>query len=57
LKALGNTVIILNTLDVVKDLFEKRGNNYSDRVVLAMAGEMMGLDQVGLFLLRAFVTS
>ena len=31
LKLLGTSVIILNSIEAVNDLFEKRSSNYSDR--------------------------
>ncbi|KAK2466588.1 hypothetical protein APHAL10511_001450 [Amanita phalloides] len=44
-QALGKTVVVLNTLDVCKDLLMKRSVKYSDRPPLVLAGEMVGWDQ------------
>lgn len=38
--------MVLNKLSVINDLFDKRGDNYSHRPVLAVLGGLMGLDQV-----------
>jgi len=43
-EALGNGILILNTLEVVNDLLEKRATLYSDRPGFVMVGELMGLD-------------
>ncbi|TFY62807.1 hypothetical protein EVG20_g6561 [Dentipellis fragilis] len=45
LHGLGNSFLVLNSLDAVTDLLEKRGAVYSDRPVFAMVGELMGLDR------------
>ncbi|KAI0644111.1 cytochrome P450 [Trametes meyenii] len=42
---LGNSILVLNSMDAVSDLLEKRGNIYSDRPHLMVVGEMMGLAQ------------
>ncbi|EIM81797.1 cytochrome P450 [Stereum hirsutum FP-91666 SS1] len=42
---LGRSVLVLNKLSVINDLFDKRGDNYSHRPVLAVLGGLMGLDQ------------
>jgi len=38
----GRPIIILNSPTVINELFEKRGQIYSDRPTLPMAGEMVG---------------
>ncbi|KAI0264150.1 cytochrome P450 [Gloeopeniophorella convolvens] len=43
LRVFGKVIVILNSVKVVKDLFEKRGSIYSDRPVNTMF-EMMGWD-------------
>ncbi|KAA1478266.1 cytochrome P450 [Dentipellis sp. KUC8613] len=45
LHGLGNSFLVLNSLDAVTDLLEKRGTVYSDRPVFTMVGELMGLDR------------
>lgn len=45
-EALGNRILLLNTIEGVSDLLDKRPNNYSDRPTLVMVGELMGLAQV-----------
>ncbi|KAJ3575314.1 hypothetical protein NP233_g1185 [Leucocoprinus birnbaumii] len=42
---LGNSVLVLNSIDAIKDLLEKRNNTYSDRPVFTVVGDMMGLGQ------------
>ncbi|KAH7907412.1 cytochrome P450, partial [Hygrophoropsis aurantiaca] len=44
-EALGNGILILNTLESVTDLLEKRSSIYSDRPTLTMVGELMELDK------------
>lgn len=39
-QALGKTIVILNSLDVCKDLLQKRSLKYSDRPPLVLAGEL-----------------
>ena len=43
---LGNRVFVLNTLDAIAALLERRADVYSDRPVLTVGGELIGLDQV-----------
>ncbi|KLO15615.1 cytochrome P450 [Schizopora paradoxa] len=45
LQALGQSVLILNSLKAVTDLLEKRGLAYAHRPRLAVAGELMGLNE------------
>ncbi|KAJ7149461.1 cytochrome P450 [Mycena crocata] len=40
----GNSIVVLNTMDAIVDLLERRAGNYSHRPVFTMAGELMGLD-------------
>ncbi|KAF5350156.1 hypothetical protein D9756_009108 [Leucocoprinus leucothites] len=42
---LGNSVLVLNSMDAIKDLLEKRSNKYSNRPVFTVVGTMMGLGQ------------
>ncbi|KAJ7620379.1 cytochrome P450 [Roridomyces roridus] len=42
LDAGGTSIIILNSMEAVKDLFEKRGTIYSDRPRAVMLNELMG---------------
>jgi hypothetical protein len=46
--------VVLNSLDVVVELLQRRAWNYSHRPVFTMIGELMGLDNVwsDVFLLR-----
>jgi hypothetical protein len=41
-QALGKHIIVLNTLEVITDLLDRRRKIYSDRPVFQMAGELMG---------------
>ncbi|KAF7343505.1 Cytochrome P450 [Mycena sanguinolenta] len=42
LTVLGQTMIIVNSLEIAEDLLDTHGVNFSDRPVMAMAGELMG---------------
>ncbi|KAF5370376.1 hypothetical protein D9758_006898 [Tetrapyrgos nigripes] len=42
---LGNSVVVLNTMEAITDLFDKRGNTYSHRPVFTVVGELMALGQ------------
>ncbi|KAF8993245.1 cytochrome P450 [Cyathus striatus] len=42
--AFGKGILVLNSLQAVVDLLEKRSDIYSDRPTFTMVGEMMGLD-------------
>ncbi|KIK81856.1 hypothetical protein PAXRUDRAFT_832576 [Paxillus rubicundulus Ve08.2h10] len=44
-EALGNRIVILNSLEAVSDLVESRSANYSDRPTFTMIGELMELDK------------
>ncbi|KAL5536470.1 hypothetical protein ACEPAF_292 [Sanghuangporus sanghuang] len=44
-QGLGNNVLVLNSLEAINDLLDKRGNNYSHRPIFTVAGELMGLGQ------------
>ncbi|KAF7371311.1 Cytochrome P450 [Mycena sanguinolenta] len=46
LTVLGQTMIIINSLEIAEDLLETRGANFSDRPLLPMAGELMGFKNV-----------
>ncbi|KAG1780854.1 cytochrome P450 [Suillus placidus] len=43
-EALGNSILILNTIESVTDLLVKKPSIYSDRPIFTMAGELMTLD-------------
>lgn len=45
LKFVGTPVIVLNSIQAINDLLEKRSSIYSDRPVTVMAYEMVGLDR------------
>ena len=45
LNVLGQPIIILNSLDIAVELFEKRSAKYSARPRMVVAGEMIGWDQ------------
>ena len=40
LNVLGQRFVILNSLEVITDLFEKRSSNYSDRMHMTMLTEL-----------------
>jgi hypothetical protein len=40
LNVLGQHFVILNSLEVITDLFEKRSSNYSDRKQMTMINEL-----------------
>ncbi|KAK7062611.1 hypothetical protein VNI00_000099 [Paramarasmius palmivorus] len=42
LSVLGRTILVVNSFAAANDLFEKRGNNYSDRNELPMINDLMG---------------
>lgn len=46
LHGLGRNILILNSHEVITDLLEKQGANYSARPHLIMANELMGLGKV-----------
>ncbi|KAF7371344.1 Cytochrome P450 [Mycena sanguinolenta] len=46
LTVLGQTMIIVNSLEIAEDLLETHGVNFSDRPVLPMAGELMGFNNI-----------
>ncbi|KAG9311157.1 hypothetical protein JVU11DRAFT_8224 [Chiua virens] len=48
-EALGNKMLIVNTLEAVSDLLGSRHAIYCDRPKFIMAGELMGLDNVLFF--------
>ncbi|KAF8525399.1 cytochrome P450 [Gautieria morchelliformis] len=45
LQALGNNIVVLNTLESVTALLDKKGNIYSNRPILIMAGELAGINR------------
>ncbi|KAF7371335.1 Cytochrome P450 [Mycena sanguinolenta] len=46
LTILGQTMVIVNSLEIAEDLLETHGINFSDRPVMPMAGELMGFNNV-----------
>ncbi|KAI0635409.1 cytochrome P450 [Trametes polyzona] len=42
---LGNNVLVLNSMEAIHDLFDKRGAIYSDRPTFTVVSELMGLGQ------------
>ncbi|KAF7371334.1 Cytochrome P450 [Mycena sanguinolenta] len=46
LTVLGQTMIIVNSLEIAEDLLETHGANFSERPVMPMAGELMGFNNV-----------
>ncbi|KAA1465972.1 cytochrome P450 [Dentipellis sp. KUC8613] len=42
LQIFGSHVLVVNSLQAARDLLEKKGNIYADRMVLAMGGETVG---------------
>ncbi|KAF7371339.1 Cytochrome P450 [Mycena sanguinolenta] len=46
LTVFGQTMIIVNSLEIAEDLLETHGANFSDRPVMPMAGELMGFNNV-----------
>ncbi|TDL19969.1 cytochrome P450 [Rickenella mellea] len=43
-EALGNGILLLNTVELVNEMLQKRWSIYSDRPTFVMVGELMGLD-------------
>ncbi|KAI0919557.1 hypothetical protein AcV5_001591 [Taiwanofungus camphoratus] len=44
-RGLGNNILVLNSMKVINDLLDKRGNVYSHRPGFTVVGELMGLGQ------------
>ncbi|KAJ7195960.1 cytochrome P450 [Mycena pura] len=44
LTVFGQTIIIINSVEIAEDLLDVRGANFSDRPVLPMAGELCGFN-------------
>jgi cytochrome P450 len=44
LTVFGQTMIIVNSMEVAEDLLEARGANFSDRPVIPMGGELAGFN-------------
>ncbi|KAJ3572125.1 hypothetical protein NP233_g3289 [Leucocoprinus birnbaumii] len=44
LNILGKGILILGSMERINDIFEKRGNNYSDRPPMPMIKDLMGWD-------------
>ncbi|CAL1708143.1 unnamed protein product [Somion occarium] len=49
LTAFGQSVLVLNTPEVIKDLLDKRAKNYSHRPQTVMVGELFGLNKTLVF--------
>ena len=47
IRALGNDIVVLNSLQSINEFLDKRGRNYSHRPVFTVVGELMELDKVG----------
>lgn len=45
IEPLGSPIVVLNTIESINALFDKRAANYSHRPIFTMAGELMGLDR------------
>ncbi|KAJ7784872.1 cytochrome P450 [Mycena maculata] len=45
LEVLGNSIVVLNGMDPITELFERRAGNYSHRPVVQMVGELMGINR------------
>ncbi|KAJ7886134.1 cytochrome P450 [Mycena olivaceomarginata] len=45
LRILGSSIVVLNSMNAIGDLFERRAWNYSHRPTFIMVGELMGLDR------------
>jgi hypothetical protein len=43
---LGQELVILNSMEAVNDLFDTRSQNYSDRPIFTMVGELMKAENV-----------
>lgn len=52
LNVLRTKIVVLNSEKAINDLLNERGNIYSDRPELVVAGELMRLDQVYISLPR-----
>lgn len=46
LHGLGNKILVVNSLEGVTELLERRWRNYSDRPIFTAVGELMGVDRV-----------
>lgn len=46
-EALGNRILVLNTIEAANDLLVKRATFYSNRPTLVMLGELMDFQEVG----------
>ncbi|KAF7359845.1 Cytochrome P450 [Mycena venus] len=44
LTVFGQTMVIVNSLEVAEDLLDVRGANFSDRLVIPMGGELVGFN-------------
>ncbi|KAJ7723810.1 cytochrome P450 [Mycena metata] len=46
LTVLGQTMIIVNSVEIAEDVLDKRGSNFSDRPVIPFGGELVGFNNV-----------
>lgn len=46
IEPLGSPIVVLNTIESVNALFDKRAVNYSHRPIFTMGGELIGFDRV-----------
>jgi hypothetical protein len=45
LRVLGHHILVLNSLQTINDLLDKRAKIYSNRPVFTVLGELMGLEK------------
>ncbi|OCH91972.1 cytochrome P450 [Obba rivulosa] len=45
LQGLGKSILVVNSLKAMTDLFEKRANKYSDRPILVFGNDLMGINR------------
>jgi hypothetical protein len=46
LEVLGKPMLVLNSMEAINDLLDKRSDIYSCRPTLTMGGELIGFDKV-----------
>jgi hypothetical protein len=46
LSIFGQHIVVLSSRAIINELFERRSNIYSDRPIVTMVGELMGVDNV-----------
>ena len=57
LSAFGQSIVVLNTAEAIKELLDRRARNFSDRPQTVVAGELMGLNEVSRSLYIGFYSS